>query len=335
MENTVKYGVKNSVKSVNSHSSDTVKNGVKSVNFTEESAVKVRRIKDCKQIHEKRRECAIAAGLLLLFLVVAYLQQEKWQVSFLCFWLAMLYGLWHDILNFFLHISERTRKYMCVSVALIVGGIAGIGYVPFGILFLMGVGSIVLSRFAYANDDIYFFQEKEREEKDIRNLVERQERYIDKLEQELQGYERLESNRQEEMYELQQMLESYESELQELKASYYELSENYKAEQGYSESLQESNNRYKKQIEQLEQMVNRQPEVKEDKEKRQQDDIDNISERDLKILNYLDNTDLSYRKIGELLGISYGTVKNVKQKYRPDNVDEEVQSQEGEENELL
>lgn len=327
MEN-VKYGVKNDVKVVNSHSHSPVKSSVKSVNFTEESAVKVRRIKDCKRIYDKTRECIITIGLILLFLIVTYLQQAKWQVSFICFSLAVIYALWHDVLNFFLHISDRTRKYMCSSVALIVMGISGIGYLPFGILVLMALASIIIARFAYANDDIYFYQEEQREELDARNLTERQERYIDKLEQELQEYIRLENSRQEELQELQELLESNEEELAQLKANYNEISQNYRAEQSYSESLQESNNRYKKQIEQLEQMVNGQPEVQEDEEieERQQDDINNISERDLKILNYLDNTDLSYRKIGELLGISYGTVKNVKKKYRPDNVDEAVSS---------
>ena len=328
MENTVKYGVKNSVKVVNSHSPDTVKSGVKSVNFTVKECEKVRRIKDCKQIHEKRKECAITAGLLLLFLVVAYIQQAKWQVSFLCFWLAMLYGLWHDILNFFLHISDRTRKYVCISIVLIVTGIAGIGYLPFEVLVIMALASMLIMRLAYANDDIYFYQEQQEESKEERNLIERQERYIAKLEQELQSYHRLENNRQDEVEELQEMLESYESELQELKANYYEISENYKAEQGYNDSLQEVNNRYKNQIQQLEEIINNQSKTENDTkciEKEKQDEKiateiieEGISERDLKILNYLDNTELSYRRIGELLGISYGTVKNVKKKYRPD-----------------
>ena len=328
MENTVKYGVKNSVKVVNSHSPDTVKNGVKTVKFTTKECEKVRRIKDCKRIYDKTRECLITIGLILLFLVVTYLQQAKWQVSFICFFLAVIYALWHDVLNFFLHISDRTRKYMCVSVGLIAGGIAGIGQLPFGLSVLMALASILIMKFAYVNDDIYFFQESEQEEKEERNLIERQERYIFKVEQELQKYIRLENSRQEEVEELQSMLESYEEEVEELKKSNNELLKNYKAEQGYNESLQEINNRYKNQIQQLEEIINNQPKAendtkciekdKKDKEIATETIEEDISERDLKILNYLDNTELSYRRIGELLGISYGTVKNVKKKYRPD-----------------
>ena len=331
MLNSVKDNIKNSVKPCKINAFNTLDNGVKSVNLTEELSDSMRDTLYIQEITPKKKECLTTVGLILLLLVLRYLQQVSWRIQLLLLVSTISYALYRDILNIALWLSNRSRAYLSLATLFIVCGICSIGMIPIGIIICLIALALILMKSAMTYNDIYMMSEAADSRKEIRNERERQERYIAKIEKKLAHYERLDTKREQELAELKETTQDYELELSQLKIHNHNLAEDLKAEQTYNHELESINYQLKSQIETLEQMA-AEP---HDKLLTSQDDIVpigassdnsdiahtqnesniNISDRDRRILNYLNNTNKSLREIATLIGCSHVTVKNVKEKY--------------------
>lgn len=307
-------GVNSSVKTCKNQEFNTLKHGVKSVNLTDNTSYQERDTIYIKEIISKKRECLITSSLVMLLLILRYLQQVNWKVQLMLLIAIISYSFYQDILNITLWISDRSRAYVTVSALLIGSVICSVGVLPVGCVLCCIILSIVLVRYALVYNDIYMMHEATETKKEIRNESERQERHINKLQKQLEHYTRLEDTRQKELTELKETIQSYESELLELRNCNNKLVEELHLEKTYSNDLKECNDRFKAQIESLEQMA-AVPKVINDVFESSATSDSNISNRDRKILNYLTNTDKSLREIASLIGCSHVTVKNVKERY--------------------
>lgn len=309
----------NDVKDISESVNESVKNVVKSsfsqpekvvnnVNFTAESLEKIGRTVYISEVVDKRREQCICIGVLAVSLLFMYYFNTSIKYKIYVLILIAAYALWRDVFNFFLYLAELTKVYIATGIVLLSTSVVFITALPTIVTVIFFVVASLLLYFSWKNNDIYMVQQYQEVKKDNKNYTARLEREHDKLRHELDSYTRFEQQRKYELKELHEQIECCNNTISQLELTNEELLNNINVQDAYVKELEEVNNHLRMQI-------NANNSIKEVAPSAAPEEQMDISERDRQILRYLNNTMLSYREIGKILNISYGTVKNVKQKY--------------------